>query len=626
MDVSEIPGLRVESAGNDVTYILPARPLGLMRVAAIAPILFSAIWLGVLWTFFFPNFLRNSGNRPHGAPVPLLVFAIFFAVVGCFPAMTGFATLWGRFRIRWRDRRLFVAQMLGPLAWPRSLPKQPIHRFVVAGGGEPGSPLPQVSGMLVVHYENGQTANLALGYPRPWLEALAQDLSGRIGFTSAATAPKVEISQGGAAGLTEDALEKPPGSRITLERREASILLDVPPAGLWKGSGGMMFFACFWLGILSVITVGGLLSAHFQWEMGLFLSLFWLVGFLFGGAAIRMGRQRVTFTAGPSGLTVVRSSPFGTKRIELRREDLAEVAVHFSGMEVNNRPVPELQIIPQAGRKIGFLVGRNPEELRWVATELRKALNLQAPPAGSAAPDSWLNPITRRQMQRASPASSFIGLFIFLAVALVMFWRPLSLLVKHTNKQVTTAPGQPGGLVGALSNLPVPGEPDLVFNAFGPGKSYGTNAWNIHRQAHAEWFVPTASGPLSEIELALAPAGKMKPGTADVFLAADQNGSPGEILEAFTVHADDVGETVRLDSVRSPSLTAGRKYWVGARGRQPWLWYSNNQRVIHDCRREVSRGQWVSAGSYGFVGAFRVRILPQPVPPSTNFTVVTNAP
>ncbi len=47
-------------------------------------------------------------------------------------------------------------------------------------------------------------------------------------------------------------------------------------------------------------------------------------------------------------------------------------------MEVNNSRVPELQIHPMAGKKIGLFGGRDAGELRWMATELRNALGVAA--------------------------------------------------------------------------------------------------------------------------------------------------------------------------------------------------------------------------------------------------------
>jgi hypothetical protein len=40
--------------------------------------------------------------------------------------------------------------------------------------------------------------------------------------------------------------------------------------------------------------------------------------------------------------------------------------------------LPALQIYPRAGKKQGMLAGRDEEELKWLATRLRQALQVPA--------------------------------------------------------------------------------------------------------------------------------------------------------------------------------------------------------------------------------------------------------
>jgi hypothetical protein len=51
-----------------------------------------------------------------------------------------------------------------------------------------------------------------------------------------------------------------------------------------------------------------------------------------------------------------------------------------SGMEVNDKPVMELQIVCKDGKKVGFLSQRNEGELLWIAAVLRQALDVRAEP------------------------------------------------------------------------------------------------------------------------------------------------------------------------------------------------------------------------------------------------------
>ena len=47
-------------------------------------------------------------------------------------------------------------------------------------------------------------------------------------------------------------------------------------------------------------------------------------------------------------------------------------------MEVNYKPVLELQIHPAGEKKVGLFAGRDELELQWIATVLRKKLNVNA--------------------------------------------------------------------------------------------------------------------------------------------------------------------------------------------------------------------------------------------------------
>jgi len=64
--------------------------------------------------------------------------------------------------------------------------------------------------------------------------------------------------------------------------------------------------------------------------------------------------------------------------MQWHRGELAAVRMDASGMKVNDEPVPELRIEPTAGKKVGLMAGRDEQELRWVATLLRRQLALPA--------------------------------------------------------------------------------------------------------------------------------------------------------------------------------------------------------------------------------------------------------
>jgi hypothetical protein len=84
------------------------------------------------------------------------------------------------------------------------------------------------------------------------------------------------------------------------------------------------------------------------------------------------------FAAEGGRLRVETKGPFGSKQLEWSRGDISAIRADASGMEVNNRRLFELQIHPVTGKKVGLLAGRDENELRWMATRLRRALDVPA--------------------------------------------------------------------------------------------------------------------------------------------------------------------------------------------------------------------------------------------------------
>ena len=96
------------------------------------------------------------------------------------------------------------------------------------------------------------------------------------------------------------------------------------------------------------------------------------------GGALNMGHRRATLEAGSGSLRIHESTLFGNRYREWRPGEIAAIRADNSGMAVNDVPIIELQIHPAVGKKVGLLAGRKDDELRWIASELRKALNVPA--------------------------------------------------------------------------------------------------------------------------------------------------------------------------------------------------------------------------------------------------------
>jgi hypothetical protein len=390
MFLSSATDIRVETTGYDVSYFLPARPLGKLRWIGFV---FVAFGLFFVWRSA-AGLLRDLGRFSHteqpGFEWMSLSAQLFFVVVSSIPACLGLLIAFGRSRVDWRNGRLSVLEHAGLIRWRRRLPKEPVRKFTVRFGGAAVNDQPVTTGpladlgALTAEYDQGKPRLVAIGYPRDWLQALAEDLSTRVGASaSALSRPAVEVVD---AMENQpqflDVTEQPPGSQVEIQRRASGIAIVIPPAGLRKGSKGLFSFAIFWCLFMvvftSVVVASTLKKSGTPWFAWLFIMAFWGIGLGLLAAAINMGRRRATLSTESGVLRVTQTGPFGTKDREWRRGEVSAIRADASGMEVNDVPIIELQIHPVVGKKAGYFAGRDEQELRWLATELRRALNVPA--------------------------------------------------------------------------------------------------------------------------------------------------------------------------------------------------------------------------------------------------------
>ncbi len=381
--------VRREYAGLDARFDLPVRPLGWARIIGLALFGFGAffVWSPARGVWQTVKSLPDAESTGPDAFFGL--FQLPFLLVGCVPLALGLLVLFGRCRVEWRDGRLRSSELLGPLWWTRRLPSEPIRRLGVVGapsGNGPDRPrgLEGLSG-LFAEFETGPRRMVALGYPKDWLLALAHELetlAGARGFTGAPV--KVEVLEQGSPD-DDDSAEvagQPAGSRVHLEEWSSGVRLTVPPAGLWRGSRGLFFFALAWCAFMAVFTAGAAVAGFETdgnaWMPVLLIAGFWAFGLGLLAVAVNMGRRTAVVTVEDGRLRVETRAPFGVRRREWNPGDLSAVRVDASGLEFNERPVLELQIHPVDGRKWGLLAGRDEAELRWMATCLRAALKLPA--------------------------------------------------------------------------------------------------------------------------------------------------------------------------------------------------------------------------------------------------------
>ena len=383
--------IHVESVRDDVNYSLPTRPLGKLRWVALFFVAFGVLFASFPAMTLFRMLKSIFAGKSDLTELGFAVFLIPFMLAGLIPLGLGLLVIFGRCRVEWRERRLSILDYVGPFRWRRRLQKSRILKLTVSAGGAKINNQPVTTGpladlaALLAEFEEGKPRLVAIGYPRDWLEALAGDLSARVGAT-ASTLPPPAVEVVNADENRAEAPElvpQPPDSLVRVEPRPDGIALVVPPAGLRKGSKGLFGFGIVWCLFMSVFT-GMILFAGLKNTRGApgaawaFVGVFWLVGLSMLTGAINMGRRRAMLLFESGQLTVAQIGIFGAKKWEWNRDDIAAIRADASGITVNNAPVIELQIHPVRGKKTGFFAGRDEQELRWMASELRRALKMPA--------------------------------------------------------------------------------------------------------------------------------------------------------------------------------------------------------------------------------------------------------
>lgn len=180
-----------------------------------------------------------------------------------------------------------------------------------------------------------------------------------------------------------------------------------------------------------------------------------------------------------------------------------------------------------------------------------------------------------------------------------------------------------------------PATAQVVYDNFGPEDAYQTGiGWTIAGPLSVNYqqgsqFTPTGSGQLSTIEIAMNLF--EGPNHFDMFLHADTGGSPGALLESWSVDDamgpfGDWNPPVVLSSVVHPMLASGTPYWlIGANigtSWAAWMWNSTG-----DIKPFVSGP---TGGPYGVqigdnldvAGAMRITVQAAAVPEPSSMALL----
>jgi hypothetical protein len=370
------PEIRVIQLAYGVRYRLP-RLLG-RRFAGLI-----VMWAGWIFSVTFVALDINAFRR-GGWPATLSPLGCG-AVIGHFLLVCGFVMLTASNRIELVGGTLRTVRGVWPVRWRPGREIESIRRLEAK---ETGDELRVRNwtwpvGELIAHCDGARPLRLVSGYPYPWLEALARELTRRLEAVS--SRPGVEAV---ATPVREPytGLERPAGSEALLRRAAEGLILTVPPSLSWPGVA--VLFACL------ALPFGVLLSLVALWGgVPVVMLLIWAVfGLLFMATLIPSSRRRAVFTVTGDRLEVTRTGIFGNRGAAWRRDEIADVRACPMRPERGSRSPLELRIEPKTGRPFRLLPEHDkPDELEWVASVLRDALHLPAPRGSGRAPRPGLN-------------------------------------------------------------------------------------------------------------------------------------------------------------------------------------------------------------------------------------------
>lgn len=184
----------------------------------------------------------------------------------------------------------------------------------------------------------------------------------------------------------------PPGSRLSVERFEDGLTVKVAPSGMTGGLLGMLIggvicdvVGTLWLVMALVKSVAGqkLQPGELMGAL-LFFALFGAAGVALILTSLNMARRQAAIAVTDGLLMALQTGLFGSKQREWQPGEVLVVRVGPSGIEVNNKPVMELQIVDTHGRKFSMLAGHREDDLYWLAEELSHSLKLSRQAANEA--------------------------------------------------------------------------------------------------------------------------------------------------------------------------------------------------------------------------------------------------
>lgn len=385
---------------NGARFILPPRRIENAQAIGL-PAMFVGGVMTVFMVFWMYHPLKTGLSFRGAGSWFFLVFGLtglpgLAAGLGILGAGAGVMTGRTSSEIRLARDRIQVVEHLGFIRWTRRLRirASQIRRMRISKGAVKNangtSPLRMESLMaLTAEGDFPRPVPIAIAYPSDVLQSLADVFSKtlvqqpRLSFDATPAAIRVDLETTPELPGNEPPREKPAYSRAVYAPHPDGFGISFPPAGLKRGTKGLLFFSVAWNAFILFFTVMMAIgTSKIGHDRGpgiggfLFLIPFYAIGIGTMMATLNMGRRRTLIAVTGDRISIRTIGLRKTREWTFRREDLAAVRMGPNGMRINDRDVMELQILPRTGEKIGLLSQYTEAELEWVASQLRRQFHL----------------------------------------------------------------------------------------------------------------------------------------------------------------------------------------------------------------------------------------------------------
>jgi len=369
------------------TQLLRSRTFGCALLVLV--LLAFGIWLCAGASL--PEWLANGGNLRMAFGGMLL----FFGITGLLAFL---AMVIRRDAVEIAPEGLRFVQRMGLNVVRKQWPRQNIRRIVMEHyTTPPDSNLAEPLGVIEINGEGSSSHQFGAGYPVSMLLPLAEEMAERMNVpveetevTAAGPAPKSSLPRESESteGDLRDEEKQPAASRAIVEENATGFSITLPPAGYRQNRRARnwlpFLLAALVFVLLNIVATARLAVIPKASVEQITVAVFWLaasiiVAALLAARVLHLAQQRTVITVQNGVHTVARSSPVARqKQQEWSRSDIAAIRLDYASRQMQTEKGRAVCLFTNDGRRINLITGDDEDEMRWLATMLRQALNVPA--------------------------------------------------------------------------------------------------------------------------------------------------------------------------------------------------------------------------------------------------------